>query len=77
MEKSAAEKLVLEQWRALPVSQRKTLDQALAFADTAAATIVFDTVGNPKAIIRAWVVREFQGGAEITKAIRELRTGGK
>ena len=61
MEKAAAEKVVRERWRALPLSQRKTLDQALAFADHVAATIQFATLGNPRSIIRAWVMREFQG----------------
>ena len=77
MQKSEAEGLVLKQWRALPPSERKTLEQALAFADRLATVVSFETVGNPKSIIRAWVVREFQGGSEINQAIRDLRAGPK
>lgn len=75
MDKAAAEKIVVSEWRALPLNQRKTIDQALAFAEQAAARISFDTLGNPRSIVRAWVVREFQGGADLNKAIRNLRDG--
>lgn len=75
MDKATAEKLVIDQWRALPANQRRTLDQALAFSETVAASLSFETLGNPASIVRAWVVREFQGGAEIRKAILGLRAG--
>ena len=75
MDKIAAEKLVIEQWRALPLAQRKTIEQALAFAETMSVQVSFDTLGNPRSIVRAWLVRELQGGADITKAIRSLRAG--
>jgi hypothetical protein len=77
VQKSEAEGLVLKQWRALPPSERKTLEQALAFADRLATVVSFETVGNPKSIIRAWVIREFQGGSGINQAIRDLRAGPK
>ena len=73
MDKAEAEQLVISQFKALPASERKTLDQVLAFAETAASAITFETLGNPHAIVVAWVVREFQGGAAINKAIRQVR----
>ena len=75
MDKAAAEKLVVTEWRALPANQRKTIDQALAFAERIGTQVAFDTLGNSRSIVRAWVVREFQGGADLNKAIRTLKDG--
>ena len=60
MDKATAEKLVLDRWRALPPGQRANIRQALDFADGMAIGLSFDTLGNPRSIIRAWVAREFQ-----------------
>ena len=75
MEKAAAESLVVGRWRSLPTAQRKTIEQALAFAEAISAEVSFVTLGNPRSIIRAWVIRELQGGADLNKAIRTLREG--
>lgn len=75
MDKATAEKLIIDQWRALPPAHRKTMEQALAFAEAMSSQISFDALGNPSSIIRAWVVRELQGGNELNKAIRSLRGG--
>ena len=60
MDKATAERLVLERWRALPRSQRASSRQALDFADGMAIWLSFDTLGNPRSNIRAWIAREFQ-----------------
>ena len=77
MDKAAAETLVVGRWRSLPAAQRKTIEQAMAFAEAIAAEVSFETLGNPRSIIRAWVIRELQGGSDLNKAIRTLRQGAK
>lgn len=77
MDKAAAETLVVGRWRSLPAAQRKTIEQAMAFAEAVSAEMSFETLGNPRSIIRAWVIRELQGGADLNKAIRTLREGPK
>ena len=77
MDKAAAETLVVGRWRSRPAGHRKTIEQALAFAEAVSAEVSFETLGNPRSIIRAWVIRELQGGADLNKAIRTLREGAK
>ena len=61
--KAEAEKEVLRLWRALPVSQRQTLEQVIAFAATLEGRVSFPTLGNPRRIITAWLVQEYETNA--------------
>jgi hypothetical protein len=68
MNKTDAEEEVVRRWRALPMSKRKTVDQVLAFGSSLAGEVTFDTLGDPKRIIVAWLLREFQASAAFTAA---------
>lgn len=59
--KDEAHSLVLRRWRALPVADRKTYAQAIAFAAGLAQELDFETLGHPQKIIQGWLVREIDG----------------
>ena len=60
MTKDEAEVECIRRWRALPRSERATLTQATAFADSLLAEIVFPTSGDRAHFIRGGVQRDLQ-----------------
>lgn len=73
--KDEAHSLVLTRWRALPVSERKTYAQAIAFAADLAAELDFETLGHPQKIIQGWLVREIDGAP--MKGLSLVASGGR
>ena len=60
MTKSEAETECIRRWRALPRSERATLNQATAFADSLLEEMVFPTSGDRAHFIRGWLQRDLQ-----------------
>ena len=67
--KDEARKEVVRRWRALPVMQRQTHQQADAFATSLVGAIGFRTMGDPQKLIMAWLVRDLE---EIAVALRTV-----
>ena len=70
MTKDEARREALRQWRALPVMQRQTFEQAAAFAATIEPTLPFHTVGVRAKIIAAWLQRDQIELAAAAEAVR-------
>ena len=58
MLKSEAEQEAIRRWRELPRHERKTPDQAAAFAHTLMADIEFETSADRYAFIKRWLQRD-------------------
>lgn len=58
MTKDEAQFEALKQWRALPPQSRRTVSDAQAFGETLAMQLTFPTLGNAKAMLVAWLVRD-------------------
>jgi hypothetical protein len=71
MDKAAAEKEAIRLWRALPVKERMSLRQAVAFAKTIAPELEFETLGNRARIVEGWIAHDFMRTAEAVKAFDE------
>ena len=67
--KDEARKELVRRWRALPVMQRQTHEQAEAFAQTVVGTIGFRTMGDPQKLIVAWIVRDLEQIAVALRAV--------
>lgn len=58
MTKDEAHREVLRQWRQLPVQDRRTFEQATAFAAAVTPAIEFETMGSRQRMIAAWLQRD-------------------
>jgi hypothetical protein len=56
--KDEAHREVLRQWRQLPVQDRRTFEQAVAFAAVVTPAIEFETMGSRQRMIAAWLQRD-------------------
>lgn len=65
MNKQEAEREALRRWRRLPIMQRQTFDQAIAFSESSEAEIEFHTMGNTRHLVQAWLVKDIERTAEI------------
>ena len=72
MTKDEAYKEAIRRWRALPLMERQTYDQAQLFAATLADQLDFRTMGNERKVIAAWLVRDIDRTHEAAEKI-----GGK
>ena len=59
--KDEAREEALRRWRALPPTERQTIDQAQIFAAALAAELDFRTMGNSRMVILGWLVRDLDG----------------
>lgn len=74
MTKEEAKTEALQRWRALPVSERRTQQQAEVFAATLAEQLDFRTMGNERKVIAAWLIRDLAGLTHVkTPARRTAR----
>ena len=64
LEKQEAQQRILRLWAALPPRRRLTVGQAIEFAENLdPALLKFRTLGNPKQIAVAWLVKEVERSA--------------
>ena len=65
LDKQAAQAEILRLWRQLPVRRRQTVGSAIEFVESLEPKLVsFSTLGNPKQIAVAWLVKDMeQSGA--------------
>ncbi|HZY68710.1 MAG TPA: hypothetical protein VFE52_08990 [Devosia sp.] len=63
MKKTEAQAETVRRWRELPLMERQTLEQATAFAQSLHGTIEFETLGNKRKILEAWIVKELPPSA--------------
>lgn len=74
MTKDEAQREAISRWNGLPAAERKTFKQALEFAKTLEGELQFETLGNRRRIIEAWLVREYEDRA---KAIQDFASRAK
>ena len=70
MDKAVAQKEAIRLWRDLPVLQRATHKQAVAFAAQIAPQIQFESFGDHRKIVEGWLVREFFASDAAIKPFR-------
>ena len=82
--KDEAREESLRRWRALPPTERQTIDQAQIFAAALAGQLDFRTMGNSRMVILGWLVRDLDGlpawgniPPESLKPTTEAQTGGE
>lgn len=63
MTKAEAEAEALKRWRSRPLTSRRTIDDALAFAKTLNAELQFETLGRKERIVEAWLLRDLHASA--------------
>jgi hypothetical protein len=62
--KDEARTEALRRWRELPPGDRRTHEQAAAFATQLARELDFRTMSEVQKVIMAWLVRDMEGLAE-------------
>ena len=58
MDRAAAEREALRLWRNLPLQERLTREQAIAFSVMIAPTLEFDALDRRTRVIEGWLVRD-------------------
>lgn len=58
MTKDEAQREAIRRWRELPVMNRQTYREALAFAELLVPALTFHTVANRQRLIEAWLIRD-------------------
>lgn len=58
MTKEEAQREVIRRWRELPVMNRQTYREALAFAELLVPAIDFHTMASKQRMIEAWLLRD-------------------
>ena len=58
MDQQAAKAEVLKRWRALPIAKRRGFREALAFGEELGREIEFESLGDRRKMITAWLIRD-------------------
>ena len=58
--KAEAQDIVVGTWRRLPMTMPRTYELEVTVANQLAGEVHFQTLGNPRDIILAWLVRELK-----------------
>jgi len=77
MDKVEAREEAIRLWRALPAQQRRTHQQATAFAKTIAPLLDFDTLGDHDKVVEGWLQQDLMATDEAARRFSEKLAAAK